>query len=221
MPVVGGLLAVALWEFVVRPVGHFVWTFPQQEYLRVKAELDTLETKNEVYRQGQRGLLNDIAKRDAELTELRPFRDRLPQLETQLTEARQASQDRIRREDWYRMANIVSNVNGHSVSYTRPAQQQDYATWHIRKLVSRLHQTIGLSAVKIHRETAQSLTVTIELGDRSWVLTFTFDNGSDPITTFNGPGWRMSEFAATRELRDEIIHWIGQGAVDDAEWVVE
>lgn len=38
VPILGGLIAVAVWELVIRPASHFIWTFPTQDYWRVDTE---------------------------------------------------------------------------------------------------------------------------------------------------------------------------------------
>ena len=69
VPGVGALIGVAGSEYVLRPLWHFVWGVPEDEHIALKAEMRTVETKNDVYRR-------NIEALSAEVTELRTVLDR-------------------------------------------------------------------------------------------------------------------------------------------------
>lgn len=68
--IVVGLAAAVVWALGVR-LWRFVVTTPKKMHVEYLNNLKTLETKNQVYRDGQKGLQNDIAKRDATIADLR------------------------------------------------------------------------------------------------------------------------------------------------------
>jgi hypothetical protein len=73
VPVVGAIIALLLWEFVFRPLRHYVWTFPEEAHLNQLADADSakseherkiakVNSKLETYRRANEGLLAQLER---------------------------------------------------------------------------------------------------------------------------------------------------------------
>jgi hypothetical protein len=101
-PIVGFGIGFAVWEFLLRPLRNYMWTFPEAEHVRLLAEKDEIEsrhrretesmaTKIDVYRRSLDGVTAQVAGLQAQLAEKRHRREVVDALAERLARGQKIS----------------------------------------------------------------------------------------------------------------------------------